>query len=168
MPPRATLITRSSGLAFFNNSRPMRPMVSLVFGRCTVRKSARATSSSRLTASTPISRARSSEMYGSYAMTRIAKPAARSATNLPIRPRPTIPRVFSASSTPSHLLRSHRPATNAACACGTLRAIDNNKAIVCSAAEMMLEVGAFTTMTPRFVAASTSTLSSPTPARPTT
>ena len=40
--------------------------------------------------------------------------------------------------------------------------------MVCSAAEMMLDCGAFTTMTPRRVAASTSTLSSPMPARPTT
>ena len=41
-------------------------------------------------------------------------------------------------------------------------------AIVCSAALVMLEVGALTTMTPALVAASTSTLSRPTPARATT
>ena len=41
-------------------------------------------------------------------------------------------------------------------------------ATVCSAALVMLEVGALTTMTPALVAASTSTLSRPTPARATT
>ena len=40
--------------------------------------------------------------------------------------------------------------------------------MACSAAERMFDSGAFTTMTPRRVAASTSTLSSPMPARPTT
>ncbi len=40
--------------------------------------------------------------------------------------------------------------------------------MVCSAAERMLDWGALTTMTPRRVAAATSTLSSPMPARPTT
>ena len=40
--------------------------------------------------------------------------------------------------------------------------------MACSAAETMLEVGALTTMTPRAVAAGTSTLSRPTPARATT
>ena len=39
---------------------------------------------------------------------------------------------------------------------------------MCSAAEMMLDCGAFTTITPRRVAASTSTLSRPIPARATT
>ncbi len=40
--------------------------------------------------------------------------------------------------------------------------------MVCSAAERMLDCGALTTMTPRRVAAATSTLSRPMPARPTT
>ena len=40
--------------------------------------------------------------------------------------------------------------------------------MACSAAERMLDWGALTTMTPRAVAASTSTLSRPMPARPTT
>jgi hypothetical protein len=40
--------------------------------------------------------------------------------------------------------------------------------MACSAAETMLDWGALTTMTPRRVAASTSTLSRPMPARPTT
>ena len=40
--------------------------------------------------------------------------------------------------------------------------------MACSAADRMLDCGALTTITPRSVAAATSTLSSPMPARPTT
>ena len=40
--------------------------------------------------------------------------------------------------------------------------------MVCSAAEMMFDCGALTTVMPRRVAASTSTLSKPMPARPIT
>ncbi len=79
-----------------------------------------------------------------------------------------MPSVLSASSTPSHFERSQRPATSAACAWGTLRAWASSNAMVCSAAERMLDCGALTTMTPAEVAASTSTLSRPMPARPTT
>ena len=79
-----------------------------------------------------------------------------------------MPSVLSASSTPSQRLRSQRPATSAEWACGTLRAWARSRAIVCSAADTMLLCGALTTITPRRVAASTSTLSRPMPARPTT
>ena len=51
-------------------------------------------------------------------------------------------------------------------ACGVLRASASMSAMVCSAAETMFDVGALHTMMPRSVAASTSTLSTPTPARP--
>ncbi len=120
------------------------------------------------TSSMFIARARSAETNGSNAMMRIPKAAARWATSFPIRPRPAMPSVLSSNSTPSHRLRSHRPCTSAACACGTLRATANSIAIVCSAADTMFDSGALATMTPRLVAASTSTLSRPTPARPTT
>jgi hypothetical protein len=53
-------------------------------------------------------------------------------------------------------------------ACGMLRAQAIIMPMVCSAAESTLLAGALTTMMPRFVAAATSTLSTPTPARPTT
>ena len=76
--------------------------------------------------------------------------------------------VLPASSTPSHFERSHRPAIRSAFACGMFRACASNRASVCSAALRMLDVGAFTTITPRRVASSTSTLSSPMPARATT
>ena len=83
----------------------------------------------------------------------------------PGRPRP---RVLPCSSTPSHLDRSHLPATRAAWAWGMLRAWASSRAMACSAADRMFDWGALTTMTPRSVAAATSTLSSPMPARPTT
>src|SRR5215211_2572814 len=49
-------------------------------------------------------------------------PIARRATCWPIRPRPSTPRVFSASSTPAQRERSQRPCLSAAWACGTFRA----------------------------------------------
>src|SRR5829696_840398 len=96
------------------------------------------------------------------------RPAARRATSWPIRPKPRIASVFSASSTPPHLDRSHRPCLSAACACGMLRASATSSPIVCSAAETMFDSGAFATTMPCRVAAATSTLSTPTPARPIT
>ena len=54
MPPRATLMTRSDGLAFSRRSRSMRPVVSFVLGRWIVRKSDSATSWSSAISSTPI------------------------------------------------------------------------------------------------------------------
>jgi hypothetical protein len=64
--------------------------------------------------------------------------------------------------------RSHFPALSEPCACGTFRASARRSAIVCSAAETTVASGAFATTIPRRVAASTSTLSTPTPARPIT
>ena len=101
-------------------------------------------------------------------MSSMPKAWARWATSEPARPSPTTPSTLPCSSTPSHFERSQRPATSAACACGMLRACASSNAMACSATERMFDVGALTTMTPRAVAASTSTLSSPTPARPTT
>ena len=93
---------------------------------------------------------------------------ARWATSEPARPRPTTPSTLPCSSTPSHFERSQRPATSAEWAWGMLRAWASSSAMACSATERMFDVGALTTMTPRSVAAVTSTLSRPTPARPTT
>ena len=49
-----------------------------------------------------------------------------------------------------------------------LRARAASSPIVCSAAEVTVDSGAFATTIPRRVAAATSTLSTPTPARPIT
>ena len=83
-------------------------------------------------------------------------------------PRPTTPSTLPCSSTPSQRDRSHRPATRAAWAWGMLRAWASRRAMVCSAADRTFDWGALTTITPRRVAAATSTLSRPMPARPTT
>ena len=69
---------------------------------------------------------------------------------------------------PAERLRSHLPLFSDACACGMLRAWASISAIVCSAAATMFDSGAFATMMPCFVAAGTSTLSTPIPARPIT
>jgi hypothetical protein len=159
---------RTPGLVFANAAASRRFVVSFVLGRWIVMKSLWASSVSRSTNSTPMCRARSSEMNGSKAIRRMPKADARWATSAPILPSPTTPRVLPCSSTPSHLLRSHLPAFNAEWAWGMLRAWANKSAIVCSAAERMLETGALTTITPSSVALATSTLSRPMPARPTT
>ena len=69
---------------------------------------------------------------------------------------------------PVYFDRFHSPWRSAAWAGLTLRAAASISATASSAAETMLEVGALTTMTPAWVAALTSTLSRPTPARATT
>ena len=168
MPPRAVLTMRMPGFALANRSRPNSPMVSGVFGVWMETKSASPTSSSMLTRRTPMARARSWDTKGSKPMSSMPKAWARWATSEPARPNPTTPSTLPCSSTPSHFERSQRPATSAEWAWGMLRACASNSAMACSATERMFDVGALTTMTPRSVAASTSTLSSPTPARPTT
>ena len=169
MPPRAVLMSRAPAFISDSSCAPISPSVSGVRGRWIDTKSACTRSaSSEGIASTPISFARSALTYGSKAMTRMPNPAARCATSPPTRPRPTSPIVLPASSTPSHRARSHEPDFSAPSACGMLRAWLRSSAIACSAALMMLDCGAFTTITPRRVAASTSTLSRPMPARATT
>ncbi len=79
-----------------------------------------------------------------------------------------MPTVFSYSSTPVYLLRFHSPPLSDLSAAGTRRAAASSRATASSAALTMFEVGAFTTITPAWVAALTSTLSRPTPARATT
>ena len=68
---------------------------------------------------------------------------------------------------PENFERSHAPPVSDACACGMLRASASSSAIVCSAAVTTFDCGALATTIPRLVAAGTSTLSTPTPARPT-
>ena len=92
---------------------------------------------------------------------------ARAATSWPMRPKPRMPSVLSMSSMPLKFLRSQRPSASAPAACGMWRASASSSASVCSAAVTTFERGALTTMIPRLVAAATSTLSTPTPARAT-
>ena len=132
-------------------SRPMRPIVSGVFGRCTVRKSAMATSSSSVGTSCD------AELAGALvAHVRVvgdephaervrplrdedtdaaeADDAERLAVELDALPPGPVPRAG---------LRRSRSA------CGTLRACASSSAIVCSAADSTFDCGAFTTITPR-------------------
>ena len=82
-----------------------------------------------------------------------------------MRPKPTMPRVFSNSSAPVYLERAHLPLRSAACAGEIKRAEASSNEMASSAAETIFEVGALTTITPAVVAAGISTLSRPTPAR---
>ena len=92
----------------------------------------------------------------------------RAATSRPIRPRPMTPIRLPSSSTPANDLRSQRSDFMAASACGMLRATAKSSPRVSSAVETMFPPGEFMTTMPRRVAASRSTLSTPTPGRPIT
>ena len=116
----------------------------------------------------PRSSARSGDRYGSYAITFIFRPSARSATMDPMLPQPMMPSVLPATSTPMNLDFSHLPAWVDALAAGIWRASAIISEMACSAVVMELPKGVFITTTPRAVAAATSTLSTPMPARPTT
>ena len=72
------------------------------------------------------------------------------------------------TSMPPNFERSQRPSTSAMCAWGMLRACASMSAMACSAADTALDPAALTTTMPRSVAAGTSTLSTPVPARPIT
>jgi hypothetical protein len=167
-PPRAQLMIRTPFfvLARFSADRMLR--VCSVNGVCSVMKSARASSWSSSTFSTPISTARSGVRNGSNATTFIFSPRARSATIEPILPAPISPSVLAVSSTPMKRFFSHLPAWVDASASGSWRASANISAIACSAVVIELPNGVFITTTPRAEAAGMSTLSTPMPARPTT
>lgn len=71
-------------------------------------------------------------------------------------PSPMMPNVLPLTSTPTRRPRSHLPALRLAHPSVIFLATASIKAIVCSAAARTLPDGLFTTMTPCFVAASTS------------
>ena len=168
MPPRAVLITRADDLIARSSSSPIRLFVPSESVVCTVTKSESSISFASGTMSTPSTRARSSGTNGSCAMTRISSPFARRATSEPTCPRPITPSVLPRTSMPWNFPRSHFPDFSEALASGICRESDSMRAIACSAAEITLPVGAFTTTTPFSVAAWRSMLSTPMPARPTT
>jgi len=96
------------------------------------------------------------------------KASARFATSLPMRPMPSTPNVLALTSVPENNLRSHLPVAIDAPAGAMCRASAPNMKNVAPPSSPCLPPGVFMTTTPRSVAASTSTLSMPTPARPTT
>ncbi len=113
----------------------------------------------------PSAAARSAEMNGSWAITFISNAWARVATSCPIRPRPTRPRVFDRISAPANFDFSHFASFIDASAAGIFRASDRMRPIASSATLRLFAPGAFMTTMPRAVAAATSTLSTPVPAR---
>ncbi len=168
IPPRAQLTTStpSRHLASVRSSR--RPRVASLSGVWNVSTSLSAKSVSRSTSPMPSRSAASSESMGSNPSVRIPKPCILRATSRPTFPTPTTPSVLPSSSVPEKLLRSHAPPLSEADACGICRATASSIAHVCSAVEIVLPSGALRTSTPLRVAASRSTLSTPTPARPIT
>src|SRR5262245_58966344 len=165
MPPRAALTIRTVGLTRRSCSSPISPTVSAVLGRWMEMKSDSRSISSSETSRTPSWAARAAGMYGSYAISSTPKPPSRVATRTPIRPRPTMPTTLPCSSMPVYWDRCQRPPLSVWSATATFRAVASSNATACSAADTMLDCGALTTMTPALVAAGTSTLSRPTPAR---
>ena len=139
-----------------------------VSGVCRVMKSARLSSWSSSTFSTPSSIARSGDRNGSKAITFIFRPMARSATIEPMLPQPITPSVLANSSTPRNFDFSHLPACVERSASGICRASAIIRERACSAVVIELPKGVFMTMMPLAVAALTSMLSTPMPARPTT
>ncbi len=149
------------------DSALMSPLVSLVSGVCSDTKSARFKISSMEAASMPSCAARAVVRKGSYPSTFISNDCARPITSAPIRPTPMTPSVLPHSCWPIKALRFHCPCIMLACAGIMRRTRFSIIASVSSATATVLPPGEFTTMTPRSVAAPTSMLSTPTPARPT-
>ena len=169
-PPREVLTSRAPCFISDSSCSPISPSVSGVRGRWIETKSACTRSASSVgIASTPISFARSRAHVGIVARSRASRTPRRAARRARPRARARPPRSSCPRAPrPATSTRSHDPASRRRRACGMLRACASISAIACSAALMMLDCGAFTTITPRRVAASTSTLSRPMPARATT
>ena len=127
---------------------PTMPAVAFVFGTWRVTTSLRASSSSSATSSIPWLAAASAVTYGSLPRTVISSARARSAMAPPILPSPTMPRVLPRSSMPVNALRFHSPRRTDASAAAILRASASIRAMVCSAAAIVLPVGALTTVMP--------------------
>ena len=166
--PRAVLMMRTPRRHRDSRSRFRSPRVAAVDGRCRVMKSARSTRASNAISAMPRSSAICAAMKGSWATTAMSKASARRTTSRPMRPRPTTPRVLPRNSAPRRLFLHQRPAFICASAIATDRAEASIRAKTCSATLTLFAPGAFRTTMPRSLAASTSTLSTPAPARATT
>ncbi len=143
-------------------------LVSGSSGVCMVMKSDIFRTSSSVVRRTPMLSATSLGRNGSYPTMVILKAFRRLATSPPTRPTPMMPRTLPFISTPVYLERFHSPLCIESWAKGMFLARVSSMAQVCSAAESMLADGVFMTSMPFSVAAGTSTLSTPTPARPMT
>ena len=107
--PRAALITRAPFFIFEMVEELIRFCVAGLSAVCNETKSLCASKISSGTSSTDTSRAAASLMKGSYASTRMSKASARTATSLPILPRPIRPSVFPRTSVPAAVDFSQRP-----------------------------------------------------------
>src|SRR5258707_548907 len=145
--PRAALIMRTSFFIFAIDAALIISRVCGLTAVCREIKSHSAKSCSSGTSSTDNSRAAASLMNGSYVTTRISKASARNATSLPMRPRPTRPRVLPRTSAPDDDF-SQRPSRIAASNFGSWRTSANNSAKVCSATLTELPPGVLMTRTP--------------------
>ena len=169
MPPRAVLTMRTPRLAKPSISRSSSPTVSAVFGRWMVTKSDSAMSFGErheVDAHLPAAVGRDEGVVREQAHPERERPLRHELADPPEADDARAP-CRSARRPPTGCAPSDHP-SSAACACGMLRACASSSASVCSAADSTFDCGAFTTITPRRVAASTSTLSRPMPARPTT
>ena len=100
------------------------------------------------TSSTPWCAACSAVTNGSEPRTVISIARARAAIAWPILPSPTMPSVRPRSSRPVNWARFHSPRRTDASAAAILRATPYSRASVCSAAAIVLPVGALTTVIP--------------------
>ena len=158
---------RTVGLTLRSASAPIRPRVSGVRGRWTVMTSLSASSSSSGTSRTPAGR-----------RGRLVRTGRRRAPDVErgqaLRDQDADPAEAEDADRFAGQLDAGEPgplplpAASDAGPAATLRSDASSRPTACSAALTMFECGALTTMTPALVAASTSTLSSPTPARATT
>ncbi len=148
MPPRAQLMIRTPSFIVAMLFALTICFVSAIRGVWTVMTSATLKRSAMDIISTPSWAARSLVMNGSYATTFMSIAIARLASSRPIRPKPTIPSVFSFSSLPMNFERFHSFFFRLAFACGILRASESIIAIVCSVAARVFPSGALATMIP--------------------
>ena len=165
IPPRAQLKISAVSFISLNCSVEIECSVSGVSGTWIVITSALVNTSSMFSYnSTPMFLATSGGKYGSYAIASISNALHLFTTWDPILPIPITPRVLFLSSIPINAFFSHFPALVDLSAIAILRIVLKMSPIVCSATVIEVDSGALTTIIPFWVAAFTSTLSTPTPA----
>ena len=165
IPPRATLMSRAPCFIRASSAAPTTPRVLSLSGTWTLRKSDCASRVSKSTSSAPACSARSGGHQRVVGDDPHLEPLGGDPGHLEAdlaEPR-AAPASCSRSSVPMNAFRSHRPACIEASAGAMLRARASIIPTVCSAAAMVLPVGALSTSTPCRVAASRSMLSTPDP-----
>src|SRR5881296_1816804 len=168
--PREVLTKMAPGFMSASVFALIMCVVSDVSGVWHVRTSTCGRRASRLfTGSAPRRRTSSSGTYLSYARTRIPIAPANFATRRPMLPTPTMPSVLPASSLLPTMRLAPQSPRRVVLSISRVRLTQASMSIsACSATAWEFEPGAWTTATPSRVAAGTSTVSRPTPCRPTT